>query len=352
VLLLVVYLLPFGSDASALVCLGKEHLGQPPFQAVRVGFDTHGFDGQMYYALAQDPWHLHGPPVDCPVYRHARIFYPALGWLLSGGGNPARLLWVLPAINVLAAAGLAGLGARLAIHFGRGAWWGFLLPVVVNVAMLTMRDLTDPLAILGACGLVTAWLLRWHPAAVFAWGAAAVLTREQNAAIVLIVILAALSHRQWHHAAGAALALLIHASWVVSLRAAYGAWPFARETVALPLTGILGHWALLDHAANPRYQFLHAAGILTIGLQLLLSLAVCFFRVRRSIRLVALAGVMLAVVGGPLLYVEEWNYLRVFLWMPLAVWLGSIASGRRWPVALLLPTALWPIITIVRAWPK
>ncbi len=87
-------------------------------------------------------------------------------------------------------------------------------------------------------------------------------------------------------------------------------------------------------------------------MQFVLSLAVCAFRVNRSVKLVALAGALLAVVGGPLLYVEEWNYLRVFLWMPLAVWLGSVGSGRRWPLVLLSPMALWPLIAIVRVWPK
>jgi hypothetical protein len=352
VLLLVVYLVPFGGDVSALVCLGREQVGRPPFEAVRVGFEGPGFDGQMYYALARSPWRLHGLPVDCPVYRHDRILYPALAWLLSGGGDPVRLLWALPALNLLAAAGLAWLGARLALHHGRSAWWGFLLPVVANAGMLAMRDLTDPLALFAVCGLLTAWLLRWSPAVVFAWAAAAVLAREQNAAVVLIVVLAALCHRHWRHAAGAAAALLVQAIWVVSLHAAYGAWPFARETVAAPLAGILGHWSLPRAAYSTSYLLLHATGILTLGVQFVLSLAVCFFRVNRSVKLVALAGALLAVVGGPLLYVEEWNYLRVFLWMPLAVWLASVSSGRRWPIVLLSPMALWPLLTIVRAWPK
>jgi hypothetical protein len=350
--LLAGYLAPFGGDLSALVCVEQGRIGRAPYEAIGVGFISDGFDGQMYYALARDPWHVHGPPVDLPVYRHARILYPALAWLLSGGGNPVRLLWALPLINILAAAGLAWLGARLALHYGRTAWWGFLLPVVMNVGMLTMRDLTDPLAALAGCGLLAAWLLRWRPAVVFAWAVAAVLCREQNAAIVLIVALAAMSHRHWRHAAGAVAALPIHAVWVLTLHTAYGAWPVASETVAAPLTGVLGHWKLLSASLNTRYLVLHAAGLMTLGVQFVLSLAVCFFPVNRSVKLLALAGAVLVVVGGPLLYIEEWNYLRVFLWLPMAVWLGGVASGRRWPIVLLSPMALWPLITIVRAWPK
>src|SRR5207244_3002432 len=142
-----------GADLSALVCVSPERVGRWPYESIRVGLGTDGFDGQFYYALARDPWHRHDYPLDIPAYRHARILYPALAWLLSGGGDPGRLLWAMPAINLLAAAGLAWLGAGLALRHGRSAWWGFLLPLVVNVGMPALRDLTDPLAALTACGL-------------------------------------------------------------------------------------------------------------------------------------------------------------------------------------------------------
>src|SRR5207248_1134152 len=150
--------------------------------------------------------------------------YPALAWLLSGGGNPQTLLWAMPAINVLSAAGLAWLGGLLAVRHGRSAWWGFLLPLVVNVGMPALRDLTDPLAALTACGLLAAWLSRGRGWVVAAWAAAAVLSREQNAAVVLIVLSAALYHRQWRHAAGLVAIVLLFGGWLVALRGAYGAW--------------------------------------------------------------------------------------------------------------------------------
>ncbi|HKI36153.1 MAG TPA: hypothetical protein VKA46_30125 [Gemmataceae bacterium] len=349
VLLLAGYLLPFGGDPSVLVCTAKGSAGRWPYEAISIGFGRDGFDGQFYYALARNPWRLHGEPLDRPAYRHARLLYPALAWLLSGGGDPVRLLLALPALNVLAAAGLAWLGTLLAIRHGRSAWWGFLLPLVVNVALPAMRDLTDPLAALTACGLLTAWLLRWRAWVVFAWAAAAMLAREQNAVVVLVVLAATLCHRRWRTAAGLVASLLLLVGWFAVLTVAYGSAPFGSDNVGLPFAGMLDHWVRPDGFASTRARAGQALGMLTLGVQMGLCVATAFFRANRSVKLLALAGALLAVVAGPAVYGDEWSYLRVFYWMPLGVWVGSITSGLRWPVILLSPVVVWPCLMVERA---
>jgi hypothetical protein len=355
VLLLAVYLLPYGGDPSALVCVDRQQVGAWPYEAIRFGFPTGGFDGQFYYALARDPWHRHNRPLDVPVYRHARVLYPALAWLFSGGGNPVRLLWVLPAMNVLAAAGLAWVGARLALRYGRPAWWGFLLPAVVNVAMPAMRELTDPLAALTACGLLSAWLLRRPAWVVFAWAAAAVLSREQNAATVGIVLLAAGYHRQWRHAAGLVAALGLLAAWFGILHAAYGAWPYSPGNLGRPFEGFFDRFSGERGFSSWREAATQVGGRVAVALQIAACVALAFCRVSRTVKLTALAGAALAVFAGSLVYGDEWSYLRVFTWMPLALWLGSVMRGMRWPLWALSPMVAWPCwvgVQAVRLWLK
>jgi hypothetical protein len=355
ILLLAVYLLPYGGDVSALVCVDRQQLGGWPYEAIHVGFPTGGFDGQFYYTLARDPWRCHDKPLDLPVYRHARILYPALAWLLSGGGSAVRLLWVLPAINVLAAAWLAWIGARLAMHHGRPAWWGFLLPAVINVAMPAMRELTDPLAALTVCGLLAAWLLRRPTWVVFAWGTAAVLSREQNAAAVIIVLMAAGYHRQWRHAVGLGAALLLMSGWFVALHVAYGAWPYSSDNLSRPLTGIIERFYEPRGFYSWREVATQIAGRVTVVLQIAACVALAFCRVSRTVKLTALAGAALAVLAGPAVYGDEWSYLRVFTWMPLALWVGSVMRGVRWPLWALSPMVAWPCwigVQAVRLWVK
>ena len=340
--LLAGFIVPFGGDPSALVCVSQPAAGRRPYEAIRVGFGRGGFDGQFYYTLARDPWRRHAEGLDFPCYRHLRILYPVLAWLLSGGGNPRDLLWAMPAINVLSAAGLAWLGSLLAVRHGRGAWWGFLLPVVVNVGMPALRDLTDPLAALAACGLLAAWLLRWRAGVVFAWAAAAVLSREQNAAVVLILLLAALHHRRWRHAAGLAAAVLLLAGWVVFLRGAYGTWPFMKGNFGLPLAAMLDRFRQPFASRHASALAVEAVARLVLPVQIVLSVVLAFRQVNRSLKLVALAGVLLAVVAGGAVYGDEWTYLRVFSWMPLAVWMASVTAGLRWPVLLMCPVFVCP----------
>jgi hypothetical protein len=346
VLLLVGFVAPFGGDPSALVCVRRPEVGRWPYEAVHVGFGEDGFDGQFYYALARNPWRWHHEALDFPSYRHLRILYPALAWLLSGGGQPRALLWALPAINVLSAAGLAWLGALLAVRHGRSAWWGFLLPVVVNVGMAALRDLTDPLAALCACGLLAAWLLRWRPAVVFAWAAAAVFSREQNVAVALIVLLAALHHGRRRHAAALAAALLLLAGWVVLLRGAYGTWPLARGNLGVPLAAMLERFSQPMRSRHASSVVLEVVRRLVVPLQVVLCVALAFRRGNRSLKLVALAGALLAVVAGGQVYGDEWSYLRVFYWMPLAVWIASATGGPRWPVLLMCPVLLCPSLPV------
>jgi len=175
------------------------------------------------------------------------------------------------------------------------------------------------------------------------------LAREQNAVVVLVVLAATLCHRRWRTAAGLVASLLLLVGWFAVLTVAYGSAPFGSDNVGLPFAGMLDHWVRPDGFASTRARAGQALGMLTLGVQMGLCVATAFFRANRSVKLLALAGALLAVVAGPAVYGDEWSYLRVFYWMPLGVWVGSITSGLRWPVILLSPVVVWPCLMVERA---
>lgn len=352
VALLGIYVWAYGGDVSALVCADASQIGQWPYENIHVGFPAGGFDGQFYYILARDPWRRYEATViDFPPLRHARILYPGLAWALSGG-DPVRLLWVLPAINVVAIVGLAWLGARLALHFDRSAWWGVLLPLVLNTGMSALRNLTDPLATVTVCGLLTAWLLRWPVWQLTAWAVAAVLSREQNLLIVSIVLFEALWAPCRSRVVGLVAALLLGVGWVITLKAIYGAWPLAPGIISLPFAGMWYRWGHLEGLSGAVSRMIHITGMLLLSFQVGLSFALLYFRANRLSVLMALAGAALAILGGTDIYLTGWSYSRVFLWMPLGIWLWSLNSGRCWPALLLTAAALWPLAAVVQAWSR
>ena len=334
------YLARHGWDPGLLVCVARDRAARPPFEAVRTGL-WFGYDGQFYYAIARAPWRLHVGDIDGPT-RHLRIVYPALCWLFSGG-NGRWLLWVMPAVNIAAIGGMAGIGAWLAARRGMNPWWGFLLPLALDAGLPLLRDLSDPVSTLAVLGLLAAWLVRAPDWSLLVWAAAALFTREQNAAVALALLAAGLWTRRDGPAAAVGAALALWGGWVGLLRVCYGKWPFlpTRANFGAPLSG-LSYYA--THLAGPgasRMMTLFnalALGYLLVQLALAVYLAA---RARdRALSLVLLAGVLLALTAGAAIYVNCWAFSRVLVWLPLGLGLWGLDERKGWILVLLAPCVL------------
>jgi hypothetical protein len=334
-LLLGVFVAGFGGDPSALTCTGAIRAGRFPYEHVHHSFGEYGYDGQFYYALARAPFarHTEGFQSDAPAKRQLRLFYPLVSWALAGGDHPELLLWMLPAVNLVAVAGLAWLGALVAARHGFSPWWGVLLPLAVNAGMAALRDLTDVVSTFMLGALLVGWLFRvpWWLLALC--GAAAVFSREQNAAGLAVVFACAAWERRWLTCAGLAAALALWFGWVLWLAHVYQASPF--------LSASEGNFSLV-----PFYGWYHAwthlgpdvkHGLRTVLCLLLLAfqtgLALDLLRRREvapAIRLALLVGLGLMLVGGAAIYEDVWSFGRVFAPLPLAVWLGCVQARRLW----------------------
>ena len=345
---LALYLAPFHFDISALVCLSESRKTDPHFASVTAAFNSDGYDGQYYYAIALHPFGRQADSVDFPCYRHARILYPATAFVLSAG-DPDLLVWVLPSINLAAVLATAWLGTLLASHYGRSGWWGFLLPIAVNSVLPAFRDLTDPLATLTAVGLLTAWILEWPLWALVSWGIASVLSREQNITIVLIVMLQAVTARRRRPTVGLGSVVAIWAVWLVTLHTVYGVWPASPGNIDKPFAGMWHHWTHAEGKVNSGQIPLHTVRMLLMAGQFATGLVV-LARGEGLARMIALAGLCLSAVASSTIYCDSFAYTRVLNWVPMAVWLWALQAGRRWPVFFLLSAVAWPAGEIVRVW--
>jgi hypothetical protein len=350
--LVAAYVAAFRGDVSALVCADRDRIGAAPFEVVTVGFPRNGYDGQFYYAIAQDPWHRHRWGTDAPAARHLRILYPAVCWALSAG-DPHLLLWVMPAVNLVAVVGLGWLGARLARRYALSPWLGFLLPLVVNAGMLALRDLTDPLSVLAAVGLLTAWLERSKRWATALWAAAAVFSSEMNVALLAVLLVLAARNRAALTGCGLAAVLGLWLAWVGVLSASYGARPFVplRATFDTPLTGLHEFWRQVVHApALDRATVLRGLGLVTLALGSGLCLYVMTRNSDPAVVAVMVAGLLLTALARVGVYESPWQFTRLFVWVPIGVWLGSVQTRCRWPVFLLLPGAVWSFAAVAQVW--
>ncbi len=368
---LAAYVAAFHGDLSALVCVARERLGRTPYEFIGIGFDRNGYDGQFYYAIARSPWQRQDFGIDAPAVRQARIFYPALSWLLSGG-DARRLLWTMPLVNLLAIAALAALGAAAARASGMSPWWGVLLPFAVNAGMPALRNLTDVLSTLSVMALLMAWLRRWPWWVLSLCAAAALFSREQNLVVVLLVLVFAIWRgelRKRPEALGTAAletlpqsrspklivgllsALLAWSLWLGILRLFYGEWSLLPTggNLGPPLTGMIYRWTHLA-AESRSLALFHVLCMTTLTLQLALAIGLLWTPANRLIRWTALAGAGLALLGGLSLYGDNWSYPRVFAWLPLGVWLACVQLRWRWPLVALSAPALLPLAVLFHVW--
>jgi hypothetical protein len=337
VLLLGVFVAGFGGDPSALACVAADRAGEFPYEHIRTSFRNDGYDGQFYYALSRAPFAKHSAGFDVAPKRQLRLFYPLLCWSVTGG-DPVRLLWAMPLVNLAAIASLAWLGALVAARQGFSPWWGVLLPLAVNAGLAALRDLTDVVSTFTLAALLVGWLFRrpWWQLGLA--GAAAVFSREQNAAVLAIVLVCAAWERRWLTCAGLAAALALWFGWVAWLVQTYQDSPFLTEQegnfTRWPFYGWFYAWTHL----GPNYQYV-VRTLLCLGLLAFQSVLALELMRRRevdlAIRLAALFGVGLTMVAGKSIFEDPWSFARAFANLPLAVWLGCVQARRLWPLPWL-----------------
>jgi hypothetical protein len=268
-------------------------------------------------------------------------------------GNPVLLFYVMPAVNLLAVAALAALGVVAAIAHGRSPWWGFVLPLGVNAGISLTHNFTDCVSNLAVFGLLTAWFLGWSWQAITFWAAAAVFAREQNAAVALLIELAALWKGRRDVAIGVACVAGAWIAWVGLLWHFYGGPPYAPDgqNLTVPFAGVLFR---LRHLGDNGHRFSMRLGIihlLSIGYFLSLVGAAMWaaqWRQARTLTLLLAGGTTLALLGGQGIFVDFSSYLRVYAWIPLGLWTAGIANGRSWPMLLLTPGLAWSLVSALR----
>ena len=205
-----------------------------------------GYDGQFFFYIAQDLL-LDGRAasrdqgqsdhIDDVPYRYQRILLPALGWVLSTGGDPDALVWALPLINLLAVLGATLVLARVLVRHGRWPWVALGFTLSLGVVVGVVNDLSDPLAAsLFVVGV--AWWLdgrTWAPVAALA---GCLLARELYALPVAVIVAAELLRRR-RDALPWLVPFAVLGLWQLYLRIALTASPTAgvNKPSPVPLRG-------------------------------------------------------------------------------------------------------------------
>lgn len=169
----------------------------PAAAAIAADFPQHaipddiGVDGQLFYAMARDPWHPEAVAtnLDRPRYRYQRPLLPVLAWALHPSGGGVGLVVALVAVN-LAGLFLGGLAlGQLSDRAGGPEWLGLLFPLLPGALWSLLTGVADGLAVALALATIAAFLSERTRLAYIA-AVAAVLTRETAILVPLALVLA------------------------------------------------------------------------------------------------------------------------------------------------------------------
>ena len=338
----------FGSQAAA-------NIGPPADAYVLAG--TIGYDGQFYYVLAASPTiGAHAKAVFEPFeYRAQRIAYPAIAWVLSGGGSEGGLPWALLGANVgfallaTAAAG-AWLGAR-----GSSGWLALAVGLTPGVLLTILRDLTDVVGLAAALGALWAWSQRRERLTAAAL-VLAVLARE-----TMLVLLAVLAFDAWrrrrqrertiHSAVLVLPALACFAAWEIYATARFdGEIPWTTVPADLWQAPGVGLATALPELLNQTPK--EAAWDLAYLILCAAAVAAAIAAVRRDRgpeALFCVGQAAIVVLLGEVFWTDHWSFTRVTAPLFASLLLAGVSSGSRAGVAvpcaaavltLLIPAAL------------
>ena len=320
-----------------------------------------GYDGQFFLTLGLDPLLRHpgsAAALDNPRYRHRRMLYPLLGYLL-GGGQPGAVPWAMVLINLLCVAALVLLvAAALADPRApprRRKWTPLLAMGVPGIWLSLSLSCAD---LLGSTLFVACLVaLRRDKVALAATAlAAACLTRETYlliwAALGCLYLLrpGKLTVVQRMQILAAGLPAVAWNLWV--LAATPGGTSGVQENLGLPLAGVLSKVAALFQQAELKGGFIMEAVLFPLLLAAAVMVAVGGVRTVRALHRGEGADLPLAVAGAVYVLVlllskmsileYRGGYARVFMDLWLLVLLG-LADGTPGPhrarYALLLASA-------------
>jgi hypothetical protein len=171
----------------------------PTLNSIRSTQSPYGYDGQFFLFIAADAVHARDymRNGDQPAVRYARIVYPGLSFVASGGGRLGALPIAMIALNLLAIGGGTWAVALWLRRRGSSPWFAVLYGLWPGLVYAVIRDLSEPVAYCFAAFAVLLFDRRrlWPSAALLALS---LLTRETTIGFVLAATFAlALRDRGW-----------------------------------------------------------------------------------------------------------------------------------------------------------
>jgi len=293
-----------------------------------------GYDGQFFYQYSLNPIQFkkeaNGITVDLPVYRIQRIGYPVIVWILSLGGKPFLVNWMMIIVNIFAFIGILFYTNKLINHFNSKPQ-NLILPLFLcGIFMSLSRNLAEVLELFFFISMVY-YLFKEKYWIVISLATLAVFTRETSIiAIAPILFLKSIELYKKEKTiklfALSIIPFVLFALWkyAIQINMTENEMGTGYSKIGLPFMGIWdGFMYNLDFSDNKHIlQFLFWIAYLcwNIYLVVIISKIIDFKNIfninNNSILAISyLIWLTFALCLTITIYIDDWGFLRIFsLW--------------------------------------
>lgn len=202
--------------------------------------DDRGLDGQQYYAIARNPFHLDetAQNLDHPRYRYQRPLLPFTAWALhpTGGGTP--LVLALLFVSFLGIAILSVASGALSMVLRGPPWIAAIVPLLPGAYWSLRVTVSDGMAV-GLALAAIALSARDRRVWAIAVGCLAVLAKEPA---ILMLLGWSLYRRSWRDALITAVPGAVIVGWMAWLNSQLPPDLPRSKDIGPPFEGVVKAW--------------------------------------------------------------------------------------------------------------
>ncbi|MCF7861668.1 hypothetical protein K9M79_05460 [Candidatus Woesearchaeota archaeon] len=293
--LILVKLNAFGFDAGVFINAGDRYTDT---KDIPVTAESDGYDGQFFYRLALDPFTNetkdYGVKLDNPPYRHQRILYPFLTWLLSFGIT-SLVPWALLFINLAA---LVVMSYFLSQKYGL---WSLAIMVYPGFILTLIKDLSEIMAVMFV--VIGLYYLKKNELIASVMLSLAVLTKETT----LLVGVCALGYsiykkKKWWYFSIPIIVFLSFQAWLYHV---WGMVPVLAGggNMGIPFGGIIEFVKSTNNFGFLEMLFITYFGLVT-------TYNLFYFRKECVIRISFILYSILIICLTYFVWIQDWSFFR------------------------------------------
>ena len=347
-----------GGDFSHFIVAGSDFFNFDSFEHSIIIKDGQGYDGQFFYRYALNPFSIEYPGiyVDLPPYRHQRIIYPLLSWLISFN-NPDWVPASLVIINLLALFGCSTFLLKIFKTYNINSSNLIVLILLPGIYFSTSRDLSEVVELFFL--LSSFYYLQSNKIKLFlVFSILGLLTRETG--IVLLFPMMA-----WHayknfknQTIKSGLVFLpigIVLIWKLVLNEIYPNYAVPKQNLGLPFVGVINSLILnaqpvtLKDWIESIVWLIHLTWTFSLFVKTVSTIITKRDWFINPLPLMIILGIAFSTIFSSSIYIDDWAFVRILSSLCLFCLIYLIKYNNL-PKLLLYSAFPIFIFTILRLW--